>query len=64
MKNKILLTVGAVLLPFILIWVAAICTAGVVNPMIVFSEPAFWGFSTMYWIFFMFLVIGVIWESK
>jgi hypothetical protein len=48
-KFSILLTTAA--LPFLLVWMAFILTAGSFNPISgVFQQPGFWFISTIYWI--------------
>ena len=62
--NKTVLSVGAILLPFILVWTAWICTAGVVQPKEAFESGAFWGLSVIYWMFPVWFILQCIWEYE
>lgn len=64
MTKKVFLTVGALLLPFILVWTAWICTGGVVSPPEAFRSGMFWGLSVIYWMFPVWFVLQAIWEFE
>jgi hypothetical protein len=64
MTKKVFLTVGAFLLPFILVWTAWICTGGIVSPFETFSSGMFWGLSIIYWMFPVWFMLEAIWEFK
>lgn len=50
MKRKLFIITVIYLLPFILVWIAFVMTAFSFNPREIFSEGAFWGIGTMYWL--------------
>jgi hypothetical protein len=42
----------AIITPFLLVWIAFICTAGAFSPQMVFNSGQFWGMSIIYWVIF------------
>jgi hypothetical protein len=60
MKQKISFSLLALVAPFLLVWLAFICTAGAFVVKEVFNDGMFWTLSIYYWIiFFPILLIAI-----
>ena len=62
MKKKLKIALIFAILPFILVWTAAILTAFSFSPIEIFQHGAFWFISVIYWTLYICL-IGAILED-
>lgn len=62
-KINLILTIVFGIMPFLLVWIAFFMTFFAFSSVDVFTSPAFWGMSCIYWFIYVCAAVPAIWDK-